>query len=179
MKKFNKKISEQILELIRTDTYTVAEICNMVHISKATFYNWQKVDSDFADKVKEAREELRQVIVCEAKKSLLKQIKGYTLTETRVIRTPTKEVNEDGRQILKTKMQITTEKHVPPSTQAIIFFLTNNEPTYWKNRKENMVLVKHGSCNSDNACVLSIKQMKDLELDTKIEGLEKKFEKKK
>lgn len=43
MKKYNKRIAERILAMIRSDTYTITELCNNVGISRQTFYNWQMI----------------------------------------------------------------------------------------------------------------------------------------
>ena len=34
MKKYNKKVAERILAMIRADTYTITEVCNNVGISR-------------------------------------------------------------------------------------------------------------------------------------------------
>lgn len=167
MKKYTKKIADHILGLIKSDTYTVAEICNMARISKATFYNWQNDNPDFAQAVADAREELRQMLVCEAQKSLMKKIQGYTVDETKVVTVPSREKDENGRPKPQIKEQTTTKKHIAPDTAAIIFTLTNREPETWKNRQTNEVTGKDGKD--------LFKQMSDDELEAKIAALEKKL----
>lgn len=167
MKKYTKKIAERILGLIKSDTYTVAEICNMAHISKATFYNWQNENPDFAQAVADAREELRQLLVCEAQKSLLKKIQGYTVDETKVVTVPSREKDKDGRPKPQIKEQTTTKKHIAPDTAAIIFTLTNREPETWKNRQTNEITGKDGKD--------LFKHLSDDELEAKIAELERKL----
>lgn len=167
MKKYTKKIAERILGLIKSDTYTVAEICNMAHISKATFYNWQNENPDFAQAVADAREELRQLLVCEAQKSLLKKIQGYTVDETKVVTVDSGKRDVNGKVIPKVKEQVTTKKHIAPDTAAIIFTLTNREPETWKNRQTNEITGKDGKD--------LFKQLSDDELESKIAALERKL----
>lgn len=132
MKKCDNKTTEHILSLIRSDTYSIAEICKMAHISRATFYNWQKENPAFAHAISEAREQLRQMLVCEAEKSLLKKVQGYTVDEIKVKTVPGRD--ENGEPVQKVLEQTTITKHIPPDTTAIIFTLTNREPETWKSR---------------------------------------------
>lgn len=127
--KYNKKIAAKIIELIKADTYTVNEVCRMAHITKTTFYNWQDKYSDFADGVAAAREELKEILLIEARKGLRKKINGYDITETKVVAIPDKDGNP------KVKEQITYKKHIPADTAAIIFTLTNGDPETWKNNR--------------------------------------------
>ncbi len=167
MKKYTKKIAERILGLIKSDTYTVAEICNMAHISKSTFYNWQNENPDFAQAVADAREELRQLLVSEAQKSLLKKIQGYTVDETKVVTVDSGKRDVNGKVIPKVKEQVTTKKHIAPDTAAIIFTLTNREPETWKNRQTNEITGKDGKD--------LFKHLSDDELEAKIAELERKL----
>ncbi len=167
MNKFTKKVADKILELIRSDTYTIVEICRMVNISKATFYNWRKSNAQFDEDVEAARDELREVLVCAAEKSLLKKIQGYTYDETRVVTIPGDKIN--GVAQPKIKEQITVRKHVPPDIVAIIFTLTNREPETWKNRRITEVTGKDGGD--------IFKQLSDEELENRISELKDKVSK--
>ena len=80
MAKYNKKMVAKIVGLIKSDTYTIAEICRQVGISTKTFHEWVNEHEDFALAVEEARDELMQTMVIEAKKSLRKKIQGYDVT---------------------------------------------------------------------------------------------------
>ena len=59
MKKYNKKIVEHILTMIRSDTYTITEVCNNVGITRQTFYQWQHDNPEFAQAVEDASNELK------------------------------------------------------------------------------------------------------------------------
>ena len=75
IKKYNKKVAECILAMIRADTYTITEVCNNVGISRQTFYNWLNDNPEFAQAVEDANNELLDKMNIEAKKSLMKKIR--------------------------------------------------------------------------------------------------------
>ncbi len=146
MKKYNSKKADQIVELFRTDTYTVFEICRIVKISKSTLYRWMSEYPDFAQAIEDAKDERAQILVVAAKKSLRRKIEGYDVTETRVVTVPHKEKDKDGKTVEKPRIkeQITTKKHIQPDTAAIIFTLTNGDPEHWRNRQSTEVTGKDG-----------------------------------
>ena len=138
-RKYSKQLANKIIELIKSDTYTIAEICRIAHITKPTFYRWQEDYPDFGESVKAAREELKEFLTIEARKSLLKKIQGYDVTETKVVTIPSKQKDESGNPKPIIKEQTTTKKHIQPDTAAIIFTLTNGDPEHWRNRQSNGV----------------------------------------
>ena len=168
MKKYNKKIAERILAMIRSDTYTITELCNNVGISRQTFYNWQNDNSEFAQAVEDASSELLDKMKVEAKKSLLKKIQGYEVTETKVVTIPSKQKDEKGNPKPIIKEQTTTKKHIQADTAAIIFTLTNRDPEHWRNRQTTEVTGKDGK---DLFAGKS-----DEELENYIEELKRKLE---
>ena len=168
MKKYNKKIAERILAMIRSDTYTITELCNNVGISRQTFYNWQNDNAEFAQAVEDASSELLDKMKVEAKKSLLKKIQGYEVTETKVVTIPSKQKDEKGNPKPIIKEQTTTKKHIQADTAAIIFTLTNGDPEHWRNRQTTEVTGKDGK---DLFAGKS-----DEELNNEIEELKRKLE---
>lgn len=163
MKKYNSKKADQIVELFRTDTYTVFEICRIVKISKSTLYRWMSEYPDFAQAIEDAKDERAQILFVAAKKSLRRKIEGYDVTETRVVTVPHKEKDKDGKTVEKPRIkeQITTKKHIQPDTAAIIFTLTNGDPGHWRNRQTTELVGRNG---------------KDLFSDKSDEELEKMIE---
>lgn len=137
MAKYNKKIVENICELIRTDSYNIAEICEIVGIVKGTYYNWLKTKSDFSDAIKKAEDEFNNMIIADAKKSLVKMIRGYTLQEKKTVTADTGRKDENDKPIVKVKEHSVTDKHYQPVPAAVFFALTNLDPDNWKNRQEN------------------------------------------
>ncbi len=168
MKKYSKKVAERILAMIRADTYTITEVCNNVGISRQTFYRWQTDNPEFAQAVEDANNELLDKMNVEAKKSLMKKIQGYEVTETKVVTVPGKGKDERGNPKPVIKEQTTTKKHIQPDTAAIIFTLTNCDPDNWKNRHSSEITGKNGKD--------LFTQMTDEELDNEIADLKRKLD---
>lgn len=104
----------------------------------------------------------------EAKKSLMKKIQGYEVTETKVVTVPGREKDAQGKPKPIIKEQTTTKKHIQADTAAIIFTLTNTDPEHWRNRQTTEVTGKDGK---DLFAGKS-----DEELDNYIEELKRKLE---
>lgn len=168
MAKYSKKMVEKIVGLIKSDTYTIAEICRQVGINTKTYHEWINTHEDFAQAVEDAREEQMQTMVMVAKKSLRRKLEGYDVTETRTVTIPSKtEKGADGKPKPKIKEQITTKKHIAADTTAIIFTLTNGDPDHWRNRQTTEVTGKDGKD--------LFAQKSDEELDAMIQDLERKL----
>lgn len=164
MAKYSKKTVEKIVGLIKSDTYTIAEICRQVGISTQTYHEWINTHEEFSLAVEEAREEQMQSMVMVAKKSLRRKLEGYDVTETRTVTIPSNtEKGADGKPKPKIKEQITTKKHIAADTAAIIFTLTNGDPEHWKNRQNNEVTGKDGkdifAQKSDDELLAMIKDL--------------------
>ena len=106
MAKYSKKTVERIVGLVKSDTYTIAEICRQSGIAQRTYYKWLEDYPDFAAAIEEAEAERMQMMAIEAKKSLLRKLQGYEVVETHVTTVPDK----DGKP--KIKEQKTIKKHV-------------------------------------------------------------------
>lgn len=168
MAKFNKKTVDMIVGLVKSDTYTIAEICRQVGITPKTYHQWVNDYPDFADAIEQAKAERMQAMVIEAKKSLMKKIQGYDVTETKVVTIPGKQKDEKGNPKPIIKEQTTTKKHIQPDTAAIIFTLTNGDPEHWRNRQSTEVTGKDGKD--------LFASKTDEELDNEIEELKRKLE---
>ena len=168
MAKFSKKTVDKIVGLVKSDTYTIAEICRQVGITPKTYHQWVNDYPDFADAIEQAKEERMEFFVQEAKKSLLKKIQGYEVTETKVVTIPGKKKDERGNPKPEIKEQTTTKKHIQADTAAIIFTLTNGDPDHWRNRQSTEVTGKDGKDLFANKT--------DEELDNAIEELKRKLE---
>lgn len=134
--KYNAKIVERICLLIKTDSYTVAEICEQVSINQDTYYDWFKNKPEFSDAIKKAKGEFDDFLLVEARKSLVKKIRGYTIQEKKTVTVDTGKVNDEGKPIVKVKEHSVTDKHFQPDTAAIIFTLCNRDSDNWKNRQD-------------------------------------------
>jgi transposase-like protein len=136
MSKFSKSLIKKICNLIKSDSYTIAELCAKVGISERSFYDWKAQNADFADALKEAEDERLNFYAVEAKKSLLKKLQGYMVQETKTVSVKGKK-DENGKSVPLVKELTVIEKHIQPDTTAIIFTLTNTDNENWKNRLNN------------------------------------------
>lgn len=169
MAKYNKKIAQRIVSLLRSDSYTVVEVCSMVNIAESTFYQWKIDKPEFSEMLKKAAEDRMSLFVSEAKKSLLKKIQGYTVEEKHTTMVDSKEIDPVTKNPKpKIKEQKIIKKHFQPDTIAIIFTLTNGEPEVWKNRQNNEVTGKGGKD--------LFASITDEELETKIADLKTKLD---
>ena len=159
---------ERIVGLIKSDTYTIAEICRQVGITPKTYHQWVNDYPDFADAIEQAKDERMQAMVIEAKKSLMKKIQGYDVTETKVVTVPGTKKDEKGNPKPIIKEQTTTKKHIQADTAAIIFTLTNGDPEHWRNRQTTEVTGKDGKD--------LFASKTDEELAAEIEELQRKLE---
>ena len=139
MAKYNKKVVDNICALIAADSYTVAEICEKAGISESTFHDWKTKKPEFLESIKKAQDKFNELIIAEAKKSLIKMIQGYTVQEKRVVTIDTGKKDRGKKPILKIKEHSVVDKHYQPVPTAVIFALTNRDPDNWKNRQDTKV----------------------------------------
>ena len=92
--KYNDEIVEKICSLIEKDSYTIPEICKYVDINVDTYYDWLNNKAEFSDAVKKARDKFDEYIVSEAKKSLLRMVRGYEVEEKKLYLQKVKTVNQ-------------------------------------------------------------------------------------
>ncbi|MDR1584427.1 MAG: hypothetical protein LBS55_14445 [Prevotellaceae bacterium] len=124
--KYRKAIADRICEMIRSDTYTIREICETVNINTDTYHSWKRTFSDFSDAIKAAQNDRDLKFVAEAKKSLLKKLTGYEAQEEKTVYV----TGKDGQRVAKGWTE--TTKHIQPDTVAIIFTLCNKDG--WTNK---------------------------------------------
>lgn len=124
---------QKILESIANgDSNKVAAAKGGINLD--TFYEWLKSNTEFSDKIKEARREYEnwelEGLLRDAKKSLKTLICGETYDETRT------EYEQDPRNpgSPRIKKQIVTNKKIMPNATAVIFALVNRDPEHWQNR---------------------------------------------
>ncbi|MDR1594639.1 MAG: hypothetical protein LBS43_09200 [Prevotellaceae bacterium] len=144
MAKYDKKIVERICQLISTDSYTIPEICKIVGISLSLFYYWKDKKLEFLEAIKKAEDDFNELVVVEAKKSLMKKIRGYTEQEKKTVTVDTGKRDKDKKPIVRVKEHIVTDKYFQPDTAAIIFALTNRDPAHWANKYNTEVTGKDG-----------------------------------
>lgn len=163
MAKYSKKMVDNICYLLKSDSYTIAEVCRLVGIAERTFYEWQSKNAEFADAIKTAKDDFSKTILCECEKSLIKLIKGYDYEERKTV------MVDDNKGKPKIKEQTVTKKHIAPSLGAIIHYQTNKDPGTWKNKQSMEVTGKDGK-DLVPARVLSKKEAQEL-----LNSLEKEY----
>lgn len=124
--------------------YNMTEAARKAGISKDTLYEWMKQHPDFSDAVQYARREGEQKAIHDVELALLDLAKGKDWEEviSEYAAAPNPKYDPDdptsGEPIIPViKKQRRFRKHIPPSVEAIKFYLTNKAPDQWKNRQEH------------------------------------------
>ncbi len=154
---------EDVCSLMEKDSYTNAEICKMIGIAESTFYEWKLKHVEFSEAIKKAQGVFDDLIVAEARKSLVKLIRGYSAQDKKTVTADTGKKDVDGKPIVKVREHSVTEKHYQPNTAAVIFALTNRDPENWKNKYNNEM---SGSVTLKS----ELESLTDEELDNIING---------
>lgn len=110
---------------------TLPVYCAYMDISDQTHYNWIAEHLEYLEAIQRGKARYKSTLREEAVTGLMELVKGYTAKETK-----TEYVSDANGDPLLNK-QVVVEKHIPRSTGAIIFALTNLDPDNWKNRQEN------------------------------------------
>ncbi|MFV0419428.1 MAG: helix-turn-helix domain-containing protein, partial [Dysgonomonas sp.] len=56
MAKYNEKLVEKIIALVEEDAYTISQICDMLRISRKTFYEWKETKPEFRKALEDAED---------------------------------------------------------------------------------------------------------------------------
>jgi len=163
MAKYSNKLARRIFDLIKKDSYTIAEICAGVGINQDSFYRWQRELPEFKEGVQRAREDFVEARLVECERSLVKLINGYEYEEIKTVMTK----NSKGEPTVKERT--VTKKHIVPSLPAIIHFQTNRDPENWKDKHTTELTGKDGKDLFEGVT--------DEELEARITELEKKIAK--
>lgn len=131
MAKYSRKIVKDIADIIAKENPTINEICQRLGIHRSTYFEWVKTKPDLSDIISKAKKEHNQLLVAEARRSLLQLARGYEIEE---VKTVYGRNGADGKPQIKE--QVRTKKHVPPSVGAVIFTLVNRDPDNWKNKQQ-------------------------------------------
>lgn len=119
MATYNKKIVEQIIDLMEEGGHSVSAICKIVGIGRRTFYDWRNAHPEFSQAMEEAEqrrsEELREL----AKKGLKRKLEGYYQTVSRTVYVP----SMDDPETLEIKQHVVTRKYCEPDTKLLLDIL--------------------------------------------------------
>ena len=136
--KYSKKMLKLAEKYARAGN-TNKEIAKKLGINEDTFYKWIRKHPEFAETIKNAREE---VVVPEVEGALYKKAIGHWVEEERVIATVKIDPDQVDPETKKPKARVLFEKrekvkkYIPPDTTAAIFILKNMAPQRWKDRHE-------------------------------------------
>lgn len=143
------KVVQDICRQYSEGSFTISSCCSAQGISDRTFYYWCEESSEIAGLYKKAQDACAEVYKGQlrekARTSLDKLVEGYTVTEVRHEKT-----DSDGFLIDKT---VTITKHIAPNPTAVIFALTNADPTNFKHKQEMDVTSKGNAITGINMIV--------------------------
>lgn len=149
--KYRPEMAEQAYKLSLLG-HTDEQLAKFFEVAVATIYNWKNEHPEFLESIKNGKEVADGEIVM----TLRKRAMGYEVTEEKV--------EESGEGGANGKKVTITEKHIPPDTTAMIFWLKNRQPKQWRDKQE----VDHSS--SDGTMSPSTKELSDEELEEKLKS---------
>lgn len=115
--KFKKEYIDQVYKLSLLGMID-REMADFFEISEATFHNWKKTKKGFLESIKKGK----AIADGEVVQSLFNRATGYTCKDTHFSIC-------DG---VVTATEY--DKHYPPETTAIIFWLKNRQPDKWRDK---------------------------------------------
>lgn len=95
------------------------DIANFFGVSLRTIYNWKNEFPDFAEELKDAKMLLDSKVV----RSLFERATGYSHKDYKFV--------THGGKITDVKEY---QKHYPPETAAMVFWLKNRQPALWRDK---------------------------------------------
>lgn len=119
MIKYSEELVEKIVKLIEEDAFTITAICEALHITRKSFYQWRRDKPEFDRAIDEAMEHREDNLVELAHSALKKRLEGYEVTEERIIYVP----DEENPEEMKVKSKVVRTRKVGPSMAAIRFVL--------------------------------------------------------
>lgn len=128
--KYSKEIVERICELKALGDHKVVDICKQVGINPDTYYEWKKSHPDFSEALKEADNQRLEAFRDMARSGLAKLLNGHEYDEETTVYVSG--VNEAGQVVPTIKERKVVKKKVMPNSTAVIFALTNQDPSNFK-----------------------------------------------
>ncbi len=121
MKK-TEQLKNKICKVTQELNPTITSLCRKFGISTRTFYYWHRKDEDFRNAYDKAVRVYIDNLNIDAKKSLAKLVKGFTVVDTKTVYGP-----GQGDEPVIIQM-IEMKREIPPSVEAVKFALTNVDP---------------------------------------------------
>lgn len=131
--KYNSTIPAKVKKLAALGARD-KDIAKSLGISEATLNTWKQKYPELLESLRAGKKGVDQHVVC----SLLKSALGYSVTETKRFYKPLFSSNgdpvigNDGKQVKALIREEVTEKEVPASYTAQIFWLKNRRPDQWR-----------------------------------------------
>lgn len=122
MAKYNEKTVEKVVSLIEEGIYSITDICEILHMSRKTFYSWRDSKPEFRKAIEDAMELCEEKLLAKARQSLQKKLEGYTLTETKLKYIP----DDENPTELKLKEKVVKIKEYAPDNRTIKMVLDRN-----------------------------------------------------
>jgi hypothetical protein len=117
--KFDGVDLEQVKKLA-TKGWTDKEMSAFFEVNEATWHRWKDKHPEFCESLKDWKKEADERV----ERSLYERALGYVHTEEKVF-------NNNG-EILTHE----TNKHYPPDSTSMIFWLKNRKPNDWRDKKD-------------------------------------------
>ena len=132
MARYDKNIAEKIAEIYGMGTGTIEEICEEFHISKSTFYEWQKSKLHFSDAIERYKIIRLNNMGRMALKGMETLLTKTEFTEETLLYETQydKKKQKDVQKIVGIKR---VTKTVMPNARIVEFVATNRMPGEWKN----------------------------------------------
>lgn len=124
--KYNPNIHDEVIWMLKSCGIEDKEIAEKMGIDYSTIFRWLKKNESFREKYEEGE----KLASAKVQRSLYERATGYEKEEVDTKISYDKDGNPKPVTITK------KIKHIPGDIQAIIFWLKNREPGYWKDKVE-------------------------------------------
>lgn len=168
MAKYNEKLVDKIITFVEEDAYTISEICEIVRVSRKTFYEWKETKPEFKKALEDAEDRRDENLLFLARTSLQKKLEGYTVKEEKITYIPDK--NNPSQLVIKNK--VVKEKHFPPSNAAIKQLIERHEKKKEKREIDRRIAASkaHVSRPMFSSGFLRYQETNNMEEDNSDEG---------
>jgi phage terminase Nu1 subunit (DNA packaging protein) len=125
---YSEDYPRQALALCKLGAKDV-DLADFFDVSVRTIERWQAIHPEFCRALKVGKAPADDKV----ERSLYHRATGYTYLEQQAIKV--KQYNEEGKQIEDVKL-VEVERHQPPDTTAMIFWLKNRRKEKWRDKHE-------------------------------------------
>lgn len=130
------------VEVLARHGATTREIAQFLGVTEQTFYNWLHAHPELVIAHKLGKEMSDDRVV----RSLYNRAVGYSFDSEKVF------------QFQGNEVRVPTVEHIPPDTNAALFWLKNRRPKEWRDRTEVDQTVTHTLSDSVSALINNVRQ---------------------